>query len=429
MKKILAVVLGMCLTVAVLSAGGTKDGSKSDDKPITIRLSSRWGGEDALAVYFRQKIEEFNAQNNGIVIVGDHVTEEKAYFDKLGSQFAAGTQPEIFIEYGGTRLKDYVESGVLLDLTPYLDADPQWKNSFLPLFEKWTFSNPKGVYGVPVMLYAIVLYANADLLKQHGLSVPTTFSELENVCAALVKKGVSPFLLGEKNNFRAGHLLNNLVLKSYGPDAVSALANRSLKYNGPEMLSLYAKIKEFNDKGYFGKNAIGVDNNGEKAAFLSGQTAFRYDGAWFVSDVSASPVGKGVKIVAFPGINPKYDGAFQGGAGQGFSIAKKDAKTNEAAVKVVKFLTSQEYYAGLEKACSGGIYPVKFTSLKDTVVNDLTIQVKSVIANATAYKDDIQNYDSETHMLNTVRTALQGLFIGDTPEQVGTNITQRMKNK
>ena len=83
----------------------------------------------------------------------------------------------------------------------------------------------------------------------------------------------------------------------------------------------------------------------------------------------------------------------------------------------------------MEKACSGGIYPVKFTSLKDTSINDLTVQVKSVIANATAYKDDIQNYDSETHMLNTVRTALQGLFIGETPEQVGANIVQRIKNK
>lgn len=429
MKKILMSIVALCVACFAIFAAGTKDSGKDDNKPIVIRLSSRWGGEDALAVYFRQKIAEFNAQNNGITIVGDHVTEEKAYFDKLGSQFASGTQPEIFIEYGGTRLKDYVESGVLLDLTPYLDADPQWKNSFLPLFEKWTFSNPKGVYGVPVMLYAIVLYCNQNLLTQHGLSVPANFTELENACATLVKNGVSPFLLGEKNNFRAGHLLNNLVLKTYGPDAVTRLANRSLKYDSPEMLNLYAKIKEFNDKGYFGKNAIGVDNNGEKAAFLSGQTAFRYDGAWFVSDVASSSIGKNVKIVAFPSINQKYAGAFQGGAGQGFSITKKDARTNEAAVKVVKFLTSQDYYAGLEKACSGGIYPVKFTSLKDTSINDLTVQVKSVIANATAYKDDIQNYDSETHMLNTVRTALQGLFIGETPEQVGANIVQRIKNK
>lgn len=34
----------------------------------------------------------------------------------------------------------------------------------------------------------------------------------------------------------------------------------------------------------------------------------------------------------------------------------------------------------------------------------------------------MQNYDPETHMLNTVRTALQGLFVGNTPEQCGEEI-------
>ncbi len=262
------------------------------------------------------------------------------------------------------------------------------------------------------------------------MNAPSTLDELEQACKVLVENGETPFLLGEKNNFRAGHLLNNLVLKAYGPDAVADLASRKLKYDSPEMLKLYKIIKDFNDKGYFGANAVGVDNNGEKTAFLSGKSAFRWDGAWFIGEINRSSVADDVSIVSFPAINPQYANAFQGGAGQGFSISKsKDKAHNDAVMQVVKYLTSQDYYAGLEKASDGGIYPVKFESLPDTKVDNLTVMVKDVINNASAYRDDIQNYDPETHMLNTVRTALQGLFVGDSPETCAKNITKQMEIK
>lgn len=418
-KKIMAMVMSAAMVLSMTAVTRAEAADKKDN--IEIRLASRWGGEEPLSVYFQQKIEEFNALDNGITIVGDHVTDEQQYLDKLSAQIGSGTQPEIFIEYGGTRIQDYVESGILLDLKPYLDADPEWRDSFLPLYDKWEFDD--GVYGVPVMLYAIVLYSNTDVLKANGLEVPQTFEDLEKCCETLKANGINPFMLGEQSNFRAGHFLNNIALKTYGPDVVTKLADRTMPYDGEEMLGLYQTIKDFNDKGYFGDNAVGVDNNGEKAAFLSGESAFRYDGAWFVSEVNGSAVDGKVQVSAFPSINEEYKNVFQGGAGQGFSVTDTgDKEKNDAAIEVVKYLTSQDYYRGLEKASNGGIYPVKFESDPDTVIDDLTKQVKEVIEPATDYRDDMQNYDPETHMLNTVRTALQGLFVGNTPEQCGEEI-------
>lgn len=418
-KKILAMMMSAAMVLSMTAVSKVEAEGKKEN--IEIHLASRWGGEEPLSVYFQQKIEEFNALDNGITIIGDHVTDEQQYFDKLSAQIGSGTQPEVFIEYGGTRIKDYVESGILLDLKPYLDADPEWRDSFLPLFDKWEFDD--GVYGVPVMLYAIVLYSNIDILKANGLEVPQTFEDLEKCCETLKANGINPFMLGEQSNFRAGHFLNNIALKTYGSDVVTKLADRTMAYDSEEMLGLYQIIKDFNDKGYFGDNAVGVDNNGEKASFLSGESAFRYDGAWFVSEINGSDVDGKVQVSAFPSINEEYKNVFQGGAGQGFSITDTgDKEKNDAAVEVVKYLTSQDYYRGLEKVSDGGIYPVKFESDPDTVIDDLTKQVKEVIEPATDYKDDIQNYDPETHMLNTVRTALQGLFVGNTPEQCGEEI-------
>lgn len=416
----------ICMTMMFgFTACGGSEKNAGEKKEIEVRLSSRWGGEEPLSKYFNEKIAEFNSQKNGIKIVADNVTDETQYFDKLSSQFGAGTQPNIFINYGGSGIKDYIEGEVLLNLEPYFEEDREWKDSFLPLFEKWEKDGK--TYGVPVMLYQILLYYNKDILEKNNLEVPQTIESLEEVAEALVQKGQTAFLLGESSNFRAGHLLNNLAYKAHGTEVAKQLASRELKYNGEEMLAFYSLIKRWNEKKIFGENPLSVDNNAEKAAFLSGKSVFRFDGSWFAGDIIGSEVEKAVDVIAFPYFkdheNHKY--AAQGGSGQGFSITDSgDKEVNDAAVKVVKFLTSKEYYAGLEKVNNGGIYPVKFETLPDTKINEMTMKIKEIVERTQSFGGDLQEFDPEVSMLNTVRTALQGLFLEETPESCGKQIVE-----
>lgn len=428
LKKFIACTLGATMVLSLTACGGTKQSSDagdsgSKDKEIEIRLTSRWGGEETLSQYFNEKIEEFNSLDNGITIVADNVTDEQQYFDKLSSQFGAGTQPNVFINYGGTSIQDYIDGGVLLDLEPYFKEDPEWKDSFLPLFEKW--QKDDATYGVPVMLYQILLYYNKDILSVNSIEEPKTIEELEAACEKLVAADVVPFQLGESSNFRAGHLLNNLSYKAYGADIAQKLGAREINYDSQEMLDMYKIIQDWNKKGFFGSNPLSVDNNGEKAAFLSGQSAFRYDGAWFVGEIAGTEVDGSVDVTAFPYFADKeeFKTCVQGGSGQGFSAV------NAAAVEVVKYLTSQDYYAGLEKASNGGIYPVKFESDSETVIDDMTVKIKSIVDETTAFNGDMQEVDPETHMLNTVRTALQGLFLDGTPESCGSEIVAQEEVK
>lgn len=425
MKKIKSLVASVLIGTMLVSLGACSQKPEKVEQTaeIEIRLSSRWGGEEPLSRYFNEKIEEFNAKNNGIKIIADNITDEKQYFDKLSSQFGAGVQPNIFINYGATGIKDYIEAEVLLDLEPYFKEDDEWRESFYPLFDKWKKGNQ--TFGVPVMLYQILLYYNKDRLEENGLEVPKTIEELERVSEELVKKGETAFLLGESSNFRAGHFLNNLAYKAYGSHVAKKLAIGEIQYDGKEMLDFYALIKRWNEKGIFGKNPLSVDNNAEKAAFLSGKSAFRFDGSWFAGDILGSEVEKAVDVVAFPYFEGKeyYKTAVQGGSGQGFSITDSGIKeVNDAAVQVVKFLTSADYYAGLEKVNKGGIYPVKFNSLSETKINEMTAKIKDIVAESKTFGGDLQEFDPEVHMLNTVRTALQGLFLEETPESCAKQI-------
>ena len=429
MKKTLFMLLILLLAGTMVFAGGQKSAGGNETK---IRIMTRWSDDAPLSKYFRDKVAEWNNQKNGVTIVDESLSDEAAYLDKLRSSIATGNQPEIFCEYGGSRIQDYVQAGILVDVQPYLDADTAWRDSFLnDLFDKWHFPSTPGTYGVPCQFYAVFLFYNKAKLNDIGFSnPPANLDEWRKACDALLAKGQQPMTLGEKDNWRAGHFLNNLVMKSYGAKGVTDIASRAMNYDDPRMLALYAIIKEFNDKGYWGPNVAGVSNDTEDADFLTNKVAMRFQGSWFIPQITVGYQGdiNNVGIAPFPYINPAYKDSWQGGTAEAFSISNRKA-TNDIAMKVVKYFTNTDYYAGLEAYCKGGIYVSKFNTLPGVTIDPITLQAKALLTNAKEFRDDIQTYDPESHMLDTVRAAIQGLFIGSTPDQVAQEIVSKEKVK
>lgn len=416
--------IALALAASLALAGAAAAQGKQD---IKIKVYTRWSGDGPLDTYFRQKVKEFNELKKGIVVDNENIGQEDSYLDKLRTGFATGTPPNVFIEYGGSRILDYVSSGSLVDLKPYLDKDPKWRDSYLPFFEAWTYKDYPGIYGVPQVAYAVELFYNKATFAKLGLKPPKTMDELRACCDKIVKSGLTAFQLGEKDSWRGGHFLNNLVVKSYGPEGVQKLAARTMAYDGPEMTKLYALIKEFNDKGYFGKNAVGVDANAETAAFTTGKSALEFNGSWFLGDIEAAKFADKVGVVPFPSLNPKYAGCAQGGSADGWSVYKsKDQAQIDASIEFLKFISSPAYFQGLEKAMKGGMYPVKFAS-DSKAASELTRQFVGNLKDVKSFTTDIQNYDSASHMLETVRLAVQGLFVGKSPADCGKEIVEKIK--
>jgi len=267
------------------------------------------------------------------------------------------------------------------------------------------------------------------MLQQAGFNnPPSTFDEWRAMCNAFLTRGQQPMSLGARDNWRAGHFLNNLVMKSFGAQGVTDIANRSMNYDNPRMIELYRIIKEFNDRGYWGPNAVGVGVETEDADFLTNKVPMRFQGSWFIPQIVDGYQGNisNVGIAPFPSINPAFKDSWQGGAAEAYSVSNKTA-TNDAAVRVIKYFTSQQYWAELEAFNEGGIYVAKFNSLPGARIDPVTTAGKALLATAREFRADIQNYDPESHMMDTVRSALQGLFTGRTPEQVANDIVSRQQ--
>jgi ABC-type glycerol-3-phosphate transport system substrate-binding protein len=405
------------------------DVDNMDFNDVTITIASRYGADVPDEIYFRQKIKEFSDMDNGITVKMDTIPTESDYLNNLRTSFASGDTPNVFMEYGGARTLDYLESNALQNITPYFDQYPEWKANFNPsVWDKLSYEGYDGVWGVPFKMYTVVLYYNTEIFAKEGLEPPKNWDELQTVCAKLMKDGIKPFQVGEKDVWRFGHFSNNLIIKSLGVGAVAKLADRSLAYDSPEIVKTFNMIEDMMKKGYFGEDILSTNYPTEKSVFASEGCAMRWDGSWYVSEIFGTPIYKKTGVVAFPYVNETYKNHSQGGANDMWFISSLNKNKDEidASVALVRYLTSSEYIAANNEVAAN-IFPINFTPTAATPDNPLLDDVQKIANSMVEMRDDIQTYDSQSHMLDTVRAALQGIAMGNSGEECAEEIVNRIK--
>ena len=98
-------------------------------KPVTLRYQNHWTKEtDAHYKGMNWLYEEFAKAYPDIHIENILNPDSTESFKKILADCAAGDCPDIIHEGN----PDMWKAGYLLDLTPYLDADPAWKKLFIP---------------------------------------------------------------------------------------------------------------------------------------------------------------------------------------------------------------------------------------------------------------------------------------------------------
>ncbi len=391
---------------------------------VVIHVSTRnvEGGDDATGNYYISMVEKFNEMDNGITVEMTNISTESDYLDKLSTDFASGDAPNLFLEYGGARCLDYLESGTLLNIQPYLDEDPEWSEGFLDYWEPCIYEGYEGTYGVPWGAYQVVLYYNKAILEENNVEVPTTWDELMEACATLKGNGVQPFQVGEKDIYRFGHLHTVLSLKTFGPEIGAKLGTREITYDSKEMIQIYDMIKGMVDKGYLGDNLLSTDSGQEDTLFEEGKAAFQYNGSWGAANMQDSDLfaNEEIGVTTFPIVNEEYAHVEMGGASDAYFISKLNATEEEIAASVVflKYITSVEYTNGLVEV-NPNTYAIKSTAVSE---NYLLNEILQLMKETEISKSDLQNYDTQAHMINTVRTALQMLAMENSSEEVGEQI-------
>ena len=181
------------------------------------------------------------------------------------------------------------------------------------------------------------------------------------------------------------------------------------------------------DKGYLGENPLSTDAATEDSLFLSEQAAFKYDGTWFISAAMNSDIYDKIGVVAFPTINEEFASVNQGGADMIWYVSKLNKSEEEIAASVafVKYMACSDFAAEHVKVAPD-TFPFTYELSVEAADSRLLQEVQELMNQTTEFRTDLQTYDTASHMINTVRNALQGLAMGNSAEECGQEIVERI---
>ena len=432
-KKLLAAMLTLAMTASMGTMVYAEDAADYDVEnreynDVTITVHTRWDEADTSGPLYKAIVEGFMEKYPGITVETIAIPTESEWLNSEAVLMSdPASMPNVIVEYGGSRVAGYVEQDLIVKMDPYFEQYPDWPDRFNALGASMVdFSNYgyEGTYGVPFTAYEVMLFYNEDILNENGIDPASlqTWDDLMAACETLKANGVQPFEMGEKDDYRFGHLHSALNYKTYGCDMAEKLGSREVLYDGEEQKAVYQMIIDAADKGYLGSTLLGIDDGQERSLFNTGKTAFLFMGTWFCAeDHTGLELFDNQKIHALrmPYVNEEYKYHDMGGGNEAYyAINTGDADEVAASVLFLKYLTSEEV---CNTFAAGYPAPMSVNVTTDAG-NYLSQEAAAVIAETTDVRGDIENYDTATHMINTVRQALQGIAMGSSADEVGQTI-------
>ena len=307
LKRITAALLAGVMCVGLLAGCGSKgDGDEkgSGDK-ITIRLLTRMAGTTAQVDIYNDILDEFKEKHPEVTIVDDSQGDESAFNNILSTDIASGTMANIFRIQGVANLSEYIDNGLILDVQPYLDEDPEWGGGFTEgALSYYQVPGKEGTYAIPMESGLIGVYYNKDLFEKAGVKeFPETWTEFLDAIKKLKASGVIPIAMGTQTTYMAGHLHDQIFYKWLGTDAAKKLGSRDMKWTDPEVVETLQFVQDLIDAGAFDKNAAGMTDNIAMTQFQQGEAAMVITGPWNIGtfeDPAETPVCDSIEVAKFP---------------------------------------------------------------------------------------------------------------------------------
>jgi len=182
MKKRFSLIPGLLVIASmVLSACGGGGSSSEGPAEITFMM---WGAPEELTVW-QAVVDDFQRANSNITVKVD-VSDWDSYWTKLNTLIAGNTPPDVFAMDAPLYL-DWQSRGALLNLQPYIDANPGFLDGFYPQ-TLTAYKVADGYYGLPRDFQTIVLFYNKDMFDAAGVDYPTgdwTYDDLLAAAKAL----------------------------------------------------------------------------------------------------------------------------------------------------------------------------------------------------------------------------------------------------
>ncbi len=233
-----------------------------DGSAVTITFSHTMGQNlrDVLDKY----IVEFNKMYPNITIEHTQVGGYDDVRDQIKTELTAGNQPNIAYCYPDhvalynitkkvVPLDNFIESKI-----PVVDAlgnetilgltDEQIADFITGFYNEGTaFDAAKTMYTLPMSKSTEVLYYNKTFFDQHNLKVPTTWDEMEALCAQI--KAIDPNCIPLGYDSEANWFIT--MTEQYGSPYTSTERGKNFQFNNDQNKAFVKEFRSWYEAGYF----------------------------------------------------------------------------------------------------------------------------------------------------------------------------------
>ena len=364
MKKVLALVLSTTLLVSMLAGCGKKTESTSDtsssgdaavtesassegsdsssEEPVTLRFSW-WGGDERQAATLAV-IDQFEKENPNITIEAEYGSSD-GYSDKLATQLAAGTAPDI-IQIDPAFMPSLINTNAnyFIDYKEYGFDFSNYDENYYTQRINGGFDGKQ--YGVPTGISGCTLLVNQDLADKFGIdfSQQFTFDDLLTWGKAVHEADSSMYLLGMNKEYIAKLIVNNYLKQMVGTPFFDE-KTKTLNYTVDQLTQVYNYVKALYDNNvvapasymsaYSGDN-LQSDPNWIDSKYVACYTYVSTVGVLTAANPSATYTSGKLAVME----NAKVDG-WNANTPQLIAINAKSANI-EASVKFVDYFFNNE---------------------------------------------------------------------------------------
>jgi len=343
----------LVLLIAALLAGCSTRGA---DAGKTVVAYTRWG-DPAELESTRELIAQFMKENPDIVVRVD-VVAWRQYWQKMATAVVTGTAQDVWL-VSPAHFEPYVAAGHVLDLTPFIKADPTFdiKNYFPNNFEDFCYTGegndlrnaPVGVgrlYAFPRDYNCNIMFYNRDHFDAAGVPYPTedwTWDDLEKAAEKLTIDFDGD---GFIDQWGTSPLSVSYLAPTIGGEFVDPIARKSIYAPRPGATEVLDAITFCRDLIYKYHVAPSPSIQLEGDAFVTGKVSMIVEGVWEIRNFNRC---KSLWDIASIPVDKKGRKRGREAAGTGHCIYSR-TKVPEAAWRLVKFLSDDESQRALAKS-------------------------------------------------------------------------------
>ena len=327
--RLAAVAAVAVMLVAAACSGSTSSG---DDKSVTV--VGTWGGSEQES--FLAMVKPWEDRTGNKV----KYTGSRGLGAYLQTAVASGTLPDLAGLPGPGEMAEFYAQGALKPLDDVLDM-ATYKAETAPAFVELGSADDGKTIGVFIKsaLKGLIWYNTANFTG----TAPTSWDDVmgadkgsaENVwCVALES--------GADSGWTGTDWIEDLVLRTAGPDVYDKWVAGEQKWNSPEIKAAFEEFGKVLDDTYGGATTVNSTNFGDggNPLFTDPPGCLFHHQASFITDFFKKQGGAAdgeFDFFPMPDINPEFAGAFTG-SGDLFGLFSDKA----AAKDLLKYLTTAE---------------------------------------------------------------------------------------